>query len=188
MAPYHYVLLDPASADIRLLVLRSGTWREAIDCDLIQVSLDTRPHYEALSYTWGNPTERRPILLGGHPHQVTVSLEIALRHIRSQTEDRTLWIDALCINQESLQERSEQVPRMLRIYISATQVLAWTGDASDGSDEAMAMLSKLGELLDLELENDLRASDKAENSDLEPSDGEHDQWDREADQQLGSDE
>ncbi|KAL8346766.1 hypothetical protein RB598_000588 [Gaeumannomyces tritici] len=37
----------------------------------------------------------------------------------------SLWIDAICINQSSLTERSEQVPRMDDIYSKASKVIVW---------------------------------------------------------------
>jgi hypothetical protein len=39
-----------------------------------------------------------------------------------------LWIDALCINQRDVQERSHQVQHMAKIYGSAKQVLIWLGE------------------------------------------------------------
>jgi len=41
-----------------------------------------------------------------------------------------VWIDALCINQSSLAERSQQVPLMSRIYTSAAYVFVWLGEDS----------------------------------------------------------
>ncbi|KAI1447666.1 heterokaryon incompatibility protein-domain-containing protein [Annulohypoxylon stygium] len=38
------------------------------------------------------------------------------------------WIDALCINQDDLQERAEQVKLMRRIYTSASTVCIWLGN------------------------------------------------------------
>lgn len=39
-----------------------------------------------------------------------------------------LWIDALCINQRDIQERSHQVKHMAMIYRSAKHVLIWLGE------------------------------------------------------------
>ncbi|OIW25644.1 HET-domain-containing protein [Coniochaeta ligniaria NRRL 30616] len=142
---YNYIALRPKSSEIRLLVLSPGVWGADIECDLHHANLDESPHYEALSYTWGDASNRRMIKLGQHPWPVTANLEVALRHLRSETEKRTLWIDALCINQDDLQERAEQVQRMRQIYLSASAVLAWLGEASDDSDVAMDQILQIGE-------------------------------------------
>lgn len=39
-----------------------------------------------------------------------------------------IWIDAICINQEDLEERSIQVARMYSIYDNAQSVLIWLGE------------------------------------------------------------
>jgi hypothetical protein len=70
--------------------------------------------------------------------------EVALRYLRDKTKPRTLWVDALSINQANLQEKAKQVPRMRDIFQSATTVLAWTGDASSDSDAAFAAIRRLG--------------------------------------------
>lgn len=36
-----------------------------------------------------------------------------------------LWIDAICINQEDIQERNSQVQMMRRIYVAATRVISF---------------------------------------------------------------
>jgi hypothetical protein len=41
-----------------------------------------------------------------------------------------LWIDALCINQQDLNERSQQVGRMRNIYSCATSLLIWPQDTT----------------------------------------------------------
>jgi hypothetical protein len=100
--------------------------------------------YEALSYTWGDASNTRQIYLGGFPWEVTTNLEVALRHLKQDTKARTIWIDALCINQGDRQERSEQVQKMRDIFFSATTVLAWTGDSSEDSDAAIEAMRIIG--------------------------------------------
>jgi hypothetical protein len=43
------------------------------------------------------------------------------------TPMRTFWIDALCIDQDSITKRNHQVAQMGRIYASASEVIAWFG-------------------------------------------------------------
>lgn len=59
---------------------------------------------------------------------VTPNLELALRHLRLDNRRRTLWIDALCINQQDEDEKKVQIQRMDLIYANATAVLIWLGD------------------------------------------------------------
>ena len=103
----------------------------------------------ALSHTWGNPLDTREIFLetdNGRcvwSRQVTVNLEMALRGMRTSEGPRILWIDALCINQQDLREKSHDIRRMRRIYETAYEVVAWLGVAADDSDMAMDLTSQL---------------------------------------------
>ncbi|KAH9221926.1 heterokaryon incompatibility, partial [Leptodontidium sp. 2 PMI_412] len=58
----------------------------------------------------------------------------ALHAIRDRRNVTIIWVDALCINQEDIPERSEQVRWMGDIYRTAYRVLVWLGDAGDDSD------------------------------------------------------
>ena len=59
----------------------------------------------------------------------TANLAQALPYLQLETEERVLWIDAICINQGDLAERGQQVGRMADIYKMATRVLIWLGPA-----------------------------------------------------------
>ena len=89
--------------------------------------------YIALSYVWGNPGERRDIRLDGHQFSVTLNLYYALLHLRDSLEVRrmglSVWIDAICINQDDLDERGAQVKKMNIIYSQALAVRAFLGHA-----------------------------------------------------------
>lgn len=119
--------------EIRILNLRPGLSADPIQCFLQTVKLDELPHYEALSYVWGDPTICRPIFLDGCICQVTVNLESALRRLRYVNENRQLWVDALCINQKDEAEKSHQVNLMKDIYSRADEGLLWLGDYENGS-------------------------------------------------------
>ncbi|OAG06602.1 heterokaryon incompatibility, partial [Paraphaeosphaeria sporulosa] len=89
--------------------------------------------YEALSYVWGtaqNPS-RAYVSCSNASSQGVISigqnLDVALRHLRYETEPRRLWIDALCIDQTNLNERSSQVSIMDKVYSIATRTVAWLG-------------------------------------------------------------
>ncbi|KAI6762471.1 hypothetical protein HG530_008451 [Fusarium avenaceum] len=59
--------------------------------------------------------------------RVTTNLESALRHLRIEKESRTLWIDALCIDQSNEDEKGAQVQRMNQIYANAASTTIWLG-------------------------------------------------------------
>ncbi|WAO92363.1 HET domain-containing protein [Fusarium falciforme] len=54
-----------------------------------------------------------------------------------------IWIDAICINQDDLQERASQVLWMGRIFRSASRVLAWLGPPDSFTDDAIHGLDTL---------------------------------------------
>jgi len=114
---------------IRLLrILPSEDFSSDIQCEIFHATIGKDcPSYDALSYAWGDPLITSPILLNGKRHHVTVNLEVALRYLRG-TEERTMWIDAICINQEDLREKNYQVLRMRSIYLNARAVVIWLGE------------------------------------------------------------
>lgn len=59
--------------------------------------------------------------------KVISNLEELLLRLRDPDEWGTLWIDAICINQEDIEERNEQVHYMHKIYHTAAEVLIWLG-------------------------------------------------------------
>ncbi|KAB5540270.1 heterokaryon incompatibility protein-domain-containing protein [Coniochaeta sp. 2T2.1] len=72
------------------------------------------------------------IRLNGQPFEVFENAGAALRRLRHPKKPSSLWIDAICINQTDLQERSSQVLLMQQIYGQASQVLVWLGELTDG--------------------------------------------------------
>ncbi|PMD31039.1 HET-domain-containing protein, partial [Hyaloscypha variabilis F] len=126
-----YVPLADAS-EIRLLYLQPGCGNETIKCSLQNTELPNSPPYEALSYMWG-PKVYKTIVLDGKPFSVTENLWQALIHLRRENDSRTLWVDAVCINQKDTSERNHQVMQMGIVYSQAWRVLAWLGLADDDS-------------------------------------------------------
>jgi hypothetical protein len=53
------------------------------------------------------------------------------------------WYDALCINQQDLQERAHQIGRMRTIYGDAWAVIAWLGEEENNSSKAFDLLQSL---------------------------------------------
>lgn len=65
--------------------------------------------------------------VNGEPVKITKNLHEALVAVRSPSASLTLWIDAICINQEDKKERSTQVAKMASIYRQAARVFIWLG-------------------------------------------------------------
>ncbi|KAF8853762.1 HET-domain-containing protein [Acephala macrosclerotiorum] len=130
-----YEPLNDEVREIRLISLLPGDFSDDIYCQLSVVSLDGNPVYEALSYVWGDASQKLPIFLNGEHFNVTKNLESALRHLRCPTITRKLWVDAICINQDNISERSQQVGIMDAIYGKTAEVLIWLGKEQEESDE-----------------------------------------------------
>ncbi|EME43961.1 hypothetical protein DOTSEDRAFT_95538, partial [Dothistroma septosporum NZE10] len=114
--------------EIRLLDIQPGQWSDGIICRLRIARLSSRPSYEALSYTWGPSSERRCITLHDKAgFEATDNAYAALRRFRYKDSSRTLWVDALCVNQGDLSERVQQVQMMGQIYRRAERCLIWLG-------------------------------------------------------------
>ncbi|KAK0642195.1 heterokaryon incompatibility protein-domain-containing protein, partial [Cercophora newfieldiana] len=125
--PYLYQGLQLASS-IRLVELSPGEPEDMLCLDMYEVSLDDEPIYQALSYEWGEKMGSISVRCGDSHHLlVTPNLETALLHLRSREKTMILWIDALCINQNDMQERSKQVSMMKRIFLGASSVFLWIG-------------------------------------------------------------
>jgi len=120
---------------------------EPVTISLAALPIDNLRAFKALSYTWGNPTTKHFILCESKAIGVTCNLWSALRRLRHETEERVLWIDALCINQEDDAERSSQVALMNRIYRDV-QVLIWLGDEDTHTWEALTLAHQLAKLAD----------------------------------------
>jgi hypothetical protein len=79
----------------------------------------------------------------GKHKAITRNLFEGLLRIRDSHARERLWVDAVCINQDDVLERSAQVQMMSRIYATAAMVYVWLGEGeSDEIDEeAFAVLS-----------------------------------------------
>ncbi|KAI1391879.1 HET-domain-containing protein [Hypoxylon trugodes] len=107
------------------------------DCNRIEY---TQESYDALSYTWGDLQKTNEITVDGKSLGITKNLDVALTRLRSPTELRRLWIDAICIDQENIQERNHQVHMMKRIFSSASSVVVWLGEATGSVFSTLEMI------------------------------------------------
>jgi hypothetical protein len=135
-----YSPMNEESQEIRLLTLLPGTGIDPIHSKLSIHPVGDCPKFEALSYYWGDATPRETVTVNGIRIKVSLNLGIALQHLREPGFPRTLWVDALCINQLDVSERNHQVCLMNRVYSTADRVLVWLGAGSRDSDSAMELL------------------------------------------------
>src|SRR6266700_3551674 len=92
--------LDSSTPSIRLLELLPG--REGTEdphnpygvcCNIAPRTFDSKPKYDALSYTWGTEDLTRTIKLSNRFFRVTENLYNALHYLREEGT-RVIWIDA----------------------------------------------------------------------------------------------
>ncbi|KAF2133065.1 hypothetical protein P153DRAFT_283907 [Dothidotthia symphoricarpi CBS 119687] len=127
--------------EIRLIRLLAGEWTTSIQCHLFRADTETL-QYRALSYVWGSQRVTRPVLVNGVICQLTFNLESALRHLREKYKDGlVLWVDALCINQDDVKERTQQVQLMGQIYQSCQEVIVYLGDRLESAARPPAVIS-----------------------------------------------
>lgn len=95
--------------------------------------------YTPISYSWGSSEHVDRVWFGGdHFIEITQSASEVLPAMIKAGEAGFTWIDALCINQNDLEEKNQQVPSMRYVYSFAKHVTAWLGEASADSNLAMS--------------------------------------------------
>ncbi|KAE9370151.1 HET-domain-containing protein, partial [Stipitochalara longipes BDJ] len=162
MPKYKYkpIDIDLDGPGFRLVQLFRGNYGDDIRCDLFEGWIDQSKDgipYDALSYTWGSTETAAQITVNGSTMHITSNLYTALQHIRFEGEDRLLWIDAICIDQENMDERRHQVQHMSSIYKEAERVIIWLGEGTEESDFIMDSMKRLQET-NVKVEGDWRPS------------------------------
>jgi len=152
---YQYSRLR-GSRDVRLIRFLEAD--NTPTCTFIQISLDKSSPYLALSYTWGSGLPKHLIHVDGQELTVSENLYAALKVLQhSRTTIRYLWVDAICINQDDLAERSQQVGLMNSIYRCAERVVVWLGPEANDSDFAIDTIRSWSKMIP----KDAFASDNA---------------------------
>ncbi|KAK7926686.1 hypothetical protein PG985_003684 [Apiospora marii] len=147
---YIYDSLPLKQDEFRLLKLYPASTRQApifielFKIDKLHPEVPT-PSYDAISYRWGDQTDRRFLTANGQRISVTRSLHTALTYMRDESSTRILWIDGVCINQNDTVERGQQVLQMGSIFSGAETVRIFVGEAEDNDKIAQAtnLLSSL---------------------------------------------
>lgn len=144
----HRILQDRAS--FRLLTLLPGEEGAPLRCQIDEVTNPSNTSYEALSYAWDDSESSSSIEIceiadvdsPGRFIPIMPNLYQGLRRLRCR-EPRSLWVDAICINQDDIQEKGHQVARMGRTFRDAAQVIVWLGE-DDAYPRTRALLTQDG--------------------------------------------
>ncbi|KIW87255.1 uncharacterized protein Z519_12158 [Cladophialophora bantiana CBS 173.52] len=76
---FQYTPLTSMSQAIRILSMKKSSLTE-VECCLEPASLEEDSIYDALSYTWGEPSDTPLIKLNGHTFKITTNLAIGLQY------------------------------------------------------------------------------------------------------------
>ncbi|KAK4580061.1 hypothetical protein LTR86_000263 [Recurvomyces mirabilis] len=142
---YKYGPLKSSKTGIRLAQILPGIGNKGLAINLID-SFVTGPNktpYDALSYTWGDGARSKSIACNGKRLAVTQALLEALHRFRDPMHSVTLWIDQICICQERVKERNQQVSIMGDIFKAARKVIVWLGEDYDDSKAGMQLAGHL---------------------------------------------
>lgn len=167
---YTYALLS-GQRNIRLLKFldKDGP----ISCTLYEADLGLQegPKYHALSYTWGLPEgkeipddvantipEKHCIYCDGKELIVTKNCYDVLHQLRKAAFEKgdgggieSLWVDAICIDQEIIPERNAQVTTTGTIYAQSEAVICWIGKPDVETAEVVSLIWKIGTALEDEI-------------------------------------
>ncbi|KAK4910906.1 hypothetical protein LTR49_020432 [Elasticomyces elasticus] len=114
-----------------------------------------RESYITLSYAWGETKEdgshlTETIRCDGALLRITSNLHGALlrirnmMHVERRISIEPVWIDALCIEQDDIEERNVQVQNMGHVYQSSSQVIVWLGETDNETNPGLpAFVHKL---------------------------------------------
>jgi hypothetical protein len=112
--------------------------------------------FEAVSYAWGSnyPLSEVTVMHAHSPFlqagtcSVGPNLFTMLKHLRRPDAVRTLWIDAICINQKDTLEKGEQIKKMRDIFMLAKRTVVWLGESKEDSTLALQALEMIGRNLE----------------------------------------
>jgi hypothetical protein len=157
-----------STSSIRLLTFGGTDGNNCLCFSLDEVDLQDYPEFAALSYVWHDPRaplyqknplphrRKHEIVCNGKKISVSGNLFNALHTIFLGWEGNEsplsgigggrIWIDQLCINQQDVSERSQQVAFMDVIYQKARRVVAWLGPDDSHTLRAISVMERIGRI------------------------------------------
>lgn len=157
-------LMSFTNSDTAWNSLKLSSFAKSIaeDADKIIEVLGDGKGYDALSYCWGESDERFSLtvstvssnlkgdhVVSGHEAdrdgvlQIQSSLHEFLLQLRRRRYNRFIWIDAICIDQNSPVDKENQIPLMRELYEHAECIYVWLGEASKLEMRAFQMMPQL---------------------------------------------
>jgi ankyrin repeat protein len=138
--PFKHQALNLDRTQIRLFRLLPADRSGNLAGTIAIYDFEHCPEYRAVSYTWGLPYPTREISLEGQSFTVRENLWQFLDAARDYVKD-WLWVDQVCIDQSTVDERNHQVSLVAKIYAKAFEVLIWLGTEAHGSGKAMEAIN-----------------------------------------------
>lgn len=147
---YRYTPLSDGSGNIRILHLLPGQQDDPVRTRLESCSIANPPSYEAVSHAWGSRSDNAVVILCDSEVEYNIevprSLYEALKQLRHHSDSRSIWADAICMNQTDDEEKSHQVRLMRKIYQRAMRVVIWLGNDHDTGCGASSLFNIISEM------------------------------------------
>ncbi|KAJ9605194.1 hypothetical protein H2200_010584 [Cladophialophora chaetospira] len=100
--------------------------------------------FTAVSYVWGSIKDPAYIIMNGKTKfWITQTLFSALKSLRRPDVAQSLWIDAICINQQDAEEKKLQIALMRRVYQQAKKVIAFVPQTRDDTQSLNDLVLKI---------------------------------------------
>ncbi|KAK3669894.1 hypothetical protein LTR78_010205 [Recurvomyces mirabilis] len=153
-AVYKNVQFGKPLEQLRLLQILSV--EPTIECGLTLSSLRHDTPFTALSYTWVNALHPDQPATSGSTQEGTFTIKVNGKRCRilenlydalkafGTDPGQYLWVDAICINQQDVREKTFQVQLMSTIYTDAAQVIVWLGKSDTYTQDAVELIEHLG--------------------------------------------
>jgi hypothetical protein len=136
MATQHAYPQALPGGHIRLLKVVSDG--DNFEGELEMFHKDNLPYFSAISWCWPNRWEVRELTFkcNGQPFPVSPQLDAAICCLtpKGVPSSSRIWIDAICINQDDIEEKNIHIPLMHEVYGKANLVVVWLGVSKDDSD------------------------------------------------------
>ncbi|RGP65400.1 heterokaryon incompatibility [Fusarium sporotrichioides] len=139
------------------------------------VSLDDAPPFYAISHCWGTQAHNTVVRVSGQSLNITSDLaaglkvlqELAINDSNFDPPLKYVWIDSICVNQQSISDRSTQVALMRQIYSTSVTTLVWLGPERPWVTPAWRLLNQIYHVFESDYpearhENDMPSSTYSE--------------------------
>lgn len=143
---YKTLPLIPDRRCIRLLTIKTDNANDAdpVAGSLSVVDLSEHPKFTAISYVWGAfAYQPETLQCGSESIKITTNCKDILCQLRKRGQT-SVWIDAICINQNDEAEKSAQIQLMRHIYAAAELTVIWFGQSTDTTSVHLDYLKTAG--------------------------------------------